>query len=150
MKDRIKTIMFSKRMRQQDFASAIGISPATLSSIFNERTRPTLSIVDAIKKTFPDISTDWLLFGNGDMLQPSESSSMTDTTPSLFDGIEPELNFDEPHQEGVPTQPNSSPKPVETSTKLEMKYIDKPQRRVIEIKVYYDDYTYESFVPEKK
>ena len=31
-----------------------------------------------------------------------------------------------------------------------LKNIDKPRRRIIEIKVYYDDLTYESFVPEKK
>ena len=31
-----------------------------------------------------------------------------------------------------------------------MKNVDKPRRRITEIKVYYDDLTYESFVPEKK
>ena len=31
-----------------------------------------------------------------------------------------------------------------------MKFVDKPQRRVTEIRVYYDDQTWESFVPSKK
>lgn len=142
--------MLSKRMKQQEFASAIGISPATLSSIFNERTRPTLSIVDAIKSTFPDISTDWLLFGSGEMLLTSDSPSSADTTPSLFDDTYPELKFEEPHPDIVSQQAASSPNPTDTPAKTEMKIVDKPQRRVVEIKVYYDDYTYESFVPEKK
>ncbi|WP_278795841.1 helix-turn-helix domain-containing protein, partial [Leyella stercorea] len=68
MKDRIKKIMEMQRTTQQDFADQLKIAPATLSSIFTGRTRPTLAIVDAIKSRFPQISTDWLMFGKGDML----------------------------------------------------------------------------------
>ena len=57
-------------MTQQVFADYIQQSPATLSSIFNGRTRPTLNIVEAIKKKIPNISTDWLMFGSGDMYLP--------------------------------------------------------------------------------
>ena len=60
MKDRIKKIMEMQRTTQQDFADQLKIAPATLSSIFTGRTRPTLAIVDAIKSRFPQISTDWL------------------------------------------------------------------------------------------
>ena len=54
-------------MTQQVFADYLQQSPATLSSIFNGRTRPTLNIVEAIKTKIPDISTEWLLWGTGDM-----------------------------------------------------------------------------------
>lgn len=67
MKDRIRQIMEAKHLTQQNFASLIGISTASLSSIFNDRTKPTLNTVGAIKNTFPDISTDWLLYGVGSM-----------------------------------------------------------------------------------
>ena len=67
MKDRIRQIMESQHMTQQVFAEFIGVGAATLSSIFNDRTRPTLNIVEAIKKKIPNISTDWLMFGSGDM-----------------------------------------------------------------------------------
>ena len=50
MKDRIRQIMESQHMTQQVFAEFIGVGAATLSSIFNDRTRPTLNIVEAIKK----------------------------------------------------------------------------------------------------
>lgn len=150
MKERIKTLMLSKKMKQQDFASALGISPATLSSIFNDRTRPTLSIVDAIKNTFPDISTDWLLFGSGEMFQSSDSSSLSDSSPSQYADTSQELNFSEGSQESSPIPTVAPSNKKETPTKLDVKYVDKPQRKVVEIKVYYDDYTYESFVPEKK
>ena len=32
----------------------------------------------------------------------------------------------------------------------EVKYVDKPQRKVMEIRVYYDDLTFESFTPTQK
>ena len=67
MKERIRKVMENQQMTQQEFADFIHISPASLSSIFTGRTRPTLAIVEAIKNCLPNISTDWLLFGRGDM-----------------------------------------------------------------------------------
>ena len=67
MKDRIRQIMESLHMSQQVFAQFIEMSPASLSGIFTERTRPTLNTVEAIKKKIPNINTDWLMFGSGSM-----------------------------------------------------------------------------------
>lgn len=53
MKDRIRQIMEDQKLNQQSFAQLIGKSTATLSNIFNDRTKPTLDIVDAIKKKVP-------------------------------------------------------------------------------------------------
>ena len=52
-------------MSQQTFANFIGINAASLSSIFNDRTRPTLNTVEAIKSKIPNLNTDWLMFGHG-------------------------------------------------------------------------------------
>ena len=48
MKDRIRHIMEAQHLTQQSFAQLLGISPAQLSGIFKDRTKPTLNIVDAI------------------------------------------------------------------------------------------------------
>ena len=78
--------MESQHMTQQVFAEFLGMAPATLSGIFNDRTRPTLNVVEAIKKKFPDISTDWLMFGKEPMYTPSlitsEGSESSATLPS--------------------------------------------------------------------
>ena len=68
-KDRIRRIMEDQHMTQQVFADFLQQSPATLSSIFNGRTRPTLQVIDAIKSKIPDISIEWLLYGTGDIRQ---------------------------------------------------------------------------------
>ena len=60
MKDRIRQIMEDQHLNQQNFAQLIGKSTATLSSIFNDRTKPSLDIVDAIKKKLPQVNLEWL------------------------------------------------------------------------------------------
>ena len=41
-------------MTQQVFADFLQQSPATLSSIFNGRTRPTINVIEAIKAKIPE------------------------------------------------------------------------------------------------
>lgn len=67
MKDRIRQLMEAQHMTQQMFAQFLGMAPATLCSILNERTKPTLNTVEAIRNKFPNINIDWLMFGNGTM-----------------------------------------------------------------------------------
>ena len=157
--------MESQHMTQQVFADYIGQSPATLSSIFNGRTRPTLNIVEAIKKKIPNISTDWLMFGSGSMYLPEPGASNHDdegdntTSSQLFNASPSQsqmLMFDDIPS---PTPQNAVQQPMQTNSvrntrpeiaRTEVKYVDKPQRRVKEIRVFYDDQTWETFVPEKK
>ena len=159
MKDRIKQIMDSQQMSQQSFAAFLDISPATLSSIFTGRTKPTLSTVEAIKMKIPNINTDWLMFGSGSMFSDIKEShsDAASPTPGVEAGM---LDFgfkdnpavaDEHNNESarVPEFNSVRNTPREVS-KTEIKYIDRPNRHVIEIKVYYDDFTYESFYPAPK
>lgn len=142
-------------MTQQVFAQFIEMSPASLSSIFNGRTRPTLTIVEAIKKKIPNINTDWLMFGSGSMYMYSDDGAPV-ATPSTSDDIsEPTLDFG---MSEFSTPQNNVPSPSlhdgvrNTRPEIireEIKYVDKPQRKITEIRVYFDDLTYETFVPAK-
>jgi transcriptional regulator with XRE-family HTH domain len=154
--------MESQHMTQQVFASYIDQSPATLSSIFNGRTRPTLNIVEAIKKKIPNINTDWLMFGSGDMYlapkAPERDLFSDQDTPDDTHPIEqnPMLDFDTPTVQApqnvvqTPQNYNSVRNTQPTIVREEVKIVDKPQRRVIEIRVFYDDQTWDTFVPQKK
>ena len=137
MKDRIKQIMDAQQMSQQSFAAFLDISPATLSSIFTGRTKPTLSTVEALKKKFPNINTDWLMFGSGSMFSDAKDSNTV-----VADG-----QNNDPARASEINSVRNTPREM---PKTEIKYIDRPQRHVVEIKVYYDDFTYESFYPAPK
>ena len=158
-KDRIKQIMEDQKKTQQEFADFLQQSPATLSSIFNGRTRPTLNIVDAIKTKIPDISIEWLLYGTGDMyVSHPDASPDVLSTPST-NGQDLMLNFDAPTHVSPNLHQNSTSaanfqQGVKTThpdyVREEIRLVDKEPRRVTEIRVYYDDQTYETFVPAKK
>jgi len=171
MKDRIRKIMESQHMTQQVFAQTIGLSPATLSSIYNGRTNPTLNIVDAIKKKIPNISTDWLMFGQGEMyisaVQPDSTSnasaSSETSTPEHLGQVQrmafefepypdsPQNGFRSPQSDNPPSLNLGGVRnTLSEKLRTEVKQVDKPQRRVIEIRVFYDDQTWETFVPQKK
>jgi len=157
--------MESMHMTQNVFAQFLDMSPASLSSIFNDRNKPTLNTVEAIKKKIPDINIDWLMFGTGSMF--SSTPSGTDSQSELQEGVQGTL-FDENRSTSSPSSPmfdfvDAAPGASRTlpsgnsvrSTRLspaseEVKTIDKPQRRVVEIRVFYDDQTWESFSPAKK
>lgn len=159
MKDRIKQIMESQHMTQQVFAEFLGIAPATLSGIFTERTKPTLNTVEAIKKKLPTLSTDWLMFGKEPMyldhtaqIDENSTSNASQTDSALQGSL---FDFSTP-----PSTPQGSTRPVQNSTgvkptRLEMGFsdmnnFDKQPRKVTEIRVFYDDQTWESFIPAKK
>lgn len=148
-------------MTQQVFADYIGLAPATLSSIFNGRTRPTLNVVEALKRKIPNINFDWLMLGVGPMYIDQSIDEAVQESPDQNQEPRPRienpmLDFD---QSPSPT-PQSAPQRVAfvnsvRSTRPEteredLKIIDKPQRKVIEIRVFYDDQTWDTFVPAKK
>ena len=146
-------------MTQQVFADFLQQSPATLSSIFNGRTRPTLNIIDSIKTKIPDISIEWLLYGTGEMYISHPEPSDQGLSEAQNQVQEPMLNFDSPAPTVSQVSQNSVSIPSfhqgVKSTHMEIlreevKNIDKTPRKVTEIRVYYDDQTYETFVPAKK
>ena len=141
-------------MTQQVFAQFIKISPATLSGIFNGRTNPSLNIVEAIKNSLPSISTDWLLFGNGPMYIDVSKGESVASTGGSADSKEAMLDFETPSTApsiasqtgGFVQGVNSTPKNIE---QFVVKNIDKPQRKITEIRIFFDDQTWETFLPKK-
>lgn len=151
-------IMEDQHMTQQVFADFLQQSPATLSSIFNGRTRPTLQVIDAIKSKIPDISIEWLLYGTGDMYISHPQGTDESILGGQILGQEQTLNFDSPlSSNNITSQNGASSVAFQHGVKSthpeivreEIKIVDKQPRKVTEIRVYYDDQTYETFVPAK-
>lgn len=152
--------MEGQHMTQQEFSDFINIAPATLSSILRGRTRPTLAIVDAISNRFPDISTDWLLFGKGPMMRNAETQTSGGEDASSVSATEPSLSFDEMvDAPGQPVSGVSGNSVADALTRQRLaaqreqlnivKNVDKAQRKITEIRIFYDDQTWETFVPKK-
>ena len=154
MKDRIRQIMEAQHMSQQTFANFVGINAASLSSIFNNRTKPTLNTVEAIKSKMPNLNTDWLMFGHGPMFitdKPQDDDAVAGddmrrgASPAAGEASMGDL-FSGSRGDDAGYMPHRQ---AEQVVRPEIRYVERPQRQITEIRVYFDDLTYESFVPKK-
>ena len=133
IKDRIRMIMEREKVPPRVFAETIGVQQSTLSHILNDRNKPSLEVVMKVHQKYDYVNLEWLLYGKGEMMVSEEgtsfSSSNHDYLPSLFD-----------------ENPENAPKEI---VKQEIRYIEKPARKITEIRIFFDDNTYETFRPEK-
>ena len=65
--ERIKYIMKVSRLSAKSLCNNLNISSSALYNYFNGSRDIPLNIIIYILKTYPQISTDWLLFGEGEM-----------------------------------------------------------------------------------
>ena len=143
--------MKTQHMNRQVFGQLTGMSQSTLSNIFNGKTQPTLKIVYDIKDKMPSVNTDWLLFGVGRMFNDRQDES--DQTVQV-EPVESALDF------SIPNDPTlQASQPVQNQQRVistpnnylnfDAKYLDKQRRQITEIRIFYDDQTWETFVPKK-
>lgn len=140
-------------MTAAQFAEKIGISPSSLSHILSGRNNPSLEVVTKIHKACTYLNLQWLLYGDGEMEVQEKSASDENSAISgmfLFDenpefvGNRPEER--ENRKEMASKTPVFAPKEI---VREEIKYIEKPTRKITEIRIFFDNGTYETFRPEK-
>ncbi len=178
MVNRIREIINYSHLSQQDFAARINASAASLSNILNGKTNPSTKTVQGIHYGFPEINVNWLMFGDGNMLTDNSAKPSTEETengssdfPSggLFgdandltrsnDGLfaaneQPAAPVRQP-LESKSVQPTmhkdvlADSRNVRSSQQLAIN-VDKDTRKIKEIRVFYTNGTYESFVPSSK
>lgn len=149
MKERIAQIVQKEGMTAAQFADKIGISPSSLSHILSGRNNPSLEVIMKIHKACDYISLDWLLYGEGEMETDVDSENNIGFSPSLFNEnslfpsdvpVSPEYR-----KENEVKAPPYAPKEI---VREEIKYIEKPAKKITEIRIFYDNGTYETFKPE--
>ena len=72
MIDRIRQVINYSQLSSAAFADTIGISRSGLTHLLTGRNQPSLDVSRKILAKFPEISTEWLIMGMGEMLRPDE------------------------------------------------------------------------------
>jgi transcriptional regulator with XRE-family HTH domain len=85
VKQRAEQILKAKDLSVNLFAKSCGVSQQTLSDQFRGRCKLSYSTISALLEYFPDLSAEWLLRGEGEMLK-------ADTTPIPLAEVTQELN----------------------------------------------------------
>lgn len=155
IKDRFKMIMDREKLTAGAFAESIGVAQATISHILGPRNKyPSTEVILRLHQRYNDINLEWLLTGKGNMsneMEMSDSSENNGFDYPLFAAENPEnlsggAGETENRKEIASGLPQKAPKEI---VKQEIIYKERPPRRITEIRIFFDDNTYETFKPEK-
>lgn len=72
VKDRILLFIKAESLSQNRFEEAVGLSHGYVNNL---RSAPTAKILQKIFAAYPKLNKEWLMSGNGDMINPPASSS---------------------------------------------------------------------------
>ena len=165
IKDRLKLIMddkglnngeFAKEIGVVEFAKEIGVVQSTISNIFGSRgTNPSMDVILRFHKRYPTVNLEWLLAGEGDMYNDGspdapQSGQPEDSGYPLFaeNAINAGHGTDEAkNRKEMPS--GNAPDQLKESVRQEIIYKERPPRKITEIRIFFDDNTYETFKPEK-
>lgn len=168
---RLKGFIEAEGLSNSQFADRCGIPRPSLSQLLTGRNKKISDVlVGQIHKAFPQLSVLWLMFGEGPMLSPVASDDSPEPSVTarqyrggdLFADIATNPSNDTVSQIHANVRALNPPindtqvaqyKSNGSDSKiLELqKQIDKLQknpRKVTQITVYYDDSTFETFVPK--
>ncbi len=144
LKNRILEIMEKSGLTPSEFADKIEVQRSAISHITSGRNKPSLEFLIKIKSSFPEIDTDWLVFGtekktkSHEILEKDENmESTTDSYPTLFELF----NTDEKIEKLVPENiPEHVPTEVEISSQ---------EKKMVRALLFFSDGTFEEFVSAK-
>ena len=146
--ERLKMILERVKLTPGNFAEQIGVAPATISHILNGRNKyPSAEVLLRLHDTYPDIDLNWLLTGEGMMVKDNPDSLFTGT---LFDDNlikSTKSTTDGENRKEIASE--STKNTDNTIVKQEIIYKEKPVRKIEEIRIFFDDGTYETFTPNK-
>lgn len=167
---RLKLFIESINVPTTQVADLCDIPRPSFSQLLSGRNQKVSDVlIKKIHKAFPDLSIMWLMFGEGTMLSSEERAQAE--TQQEEPSMKPEGHSEIPESRisgqttmgysnvnGL-TQPQNNPnnniiQQLEENKKilelqLQIEKLQKNPRRVTHITVFYDDLTYDTFVPEK-
>ena len=149
IKDRFKQIMDREQLTAGAFAESIGVAQATISHILGARNKyPSTEVILRLHQHYPDINLEWLLTGKGSM-SSSSSKGVSSCYPLFAESAEnsPEDTGRSENRKEIASETvkNARNSPV----KQEIIYKEVPPRKITELRIFFDDNTYEIFRPEK-
>ncbi|MBF9255555.1 helix-turn-helix domain-containing protein [Pontibacter sp. 172403-2] len=134
MIERIRQLMDYKNLSASQFADEVEVPRAVLSHILSGRNKPSLDVMLKIIQAHPDISMNWLLLGEGEMLN------------TLAATAKPSAASPEPERKAAKAKPGDTEaaEPVEQSQQVKAAQTPAAiQKKVVEqVIIFYTDKTF--------
>lgn len=136
---RIKEIMEWVGVGPASFADEIGIGRPVMSHVVSGRNKASLEVAQKILVRFPDISSNWLLLGSGQMLKELEASAAP--AHSHLPIVEERFANQENAVYNVKMQKADSSPVLPATQKIA------EARKLVKVILFYEDGSFESFNP---
>lgn len=135
------------------FAESIGVAQATISHILGARNKyPSMDVVLRLHQKYNDINLEWLLTGKGEMsheYSSEENNRNPEKDYPLFAENPVKTLSGTQHPENRKEMPSERGKYAGQKTVLqEIIYKERAHRKITEIRIFFDDNTYEIFKSE--
>lgn len=92
---RIRQLREAKQLSVADFAAAAGVKPSAIYGLESNANKPSIETVGALREAFPDLDTEWLQFGGGQMFKGGQAltpaAQLPPQVPSKLEPSKPEL-----------------------------------------------------------
>lgn len=148
MKDRIKQIMEIEHLTPTRFADRLQINRAVISHILNGRNNPSLDVVTKILGEMDYINPEWLLNGTGYIYKEGVDPDTIEKEPDLFNQGEPKQTVSgEETEKGQETAFKEHPEVVKDVDGKKVTSQKMFEKKITQIIIYYNDNTFETFVP---
>lgn len=119
---RIQFLIASHQLSPSAFADRIGVQRSNVSHVLNGRNKPSFEFILKIIQAFPKVSAHWLLTG--------------------------EQKAD-PIQTSVPTETPNVPQQLKQEEKV-VKSSNKNAKKIVKTMVFYDDFTFDTYLPNEQ
>ncbi len=138
MKSRIIEFLKAENKTSAQLAEEIGVQPSGISHILSGRNKPSLDFVVKMLEKYTFLSTDWLLFGKGDMFKEPSMQKMFDEFKEVtYNGDELEK---QPIIDSDLKKSKNSSQNIELQRKRTGQYVEK-------IVWFYSNNSFREFVP---
>ena len=101
-----------------------------------------------INQAYPGIHLEWLLYGKGEKGTVHESNLINSPENGEGQIIAPVMNELFPADD-INEIENTPGKPENIPSMESVRYIERPPRKIVEVRIFYDDGTYETLTPSK-
>lgn len=157
MKERIEAILKHEGISPSKLADLLGVQRSGMSHILSGRNKPSLDFLNKLLLTFPHISGDWVVTGQGSMLKVTNMASKNaDITQQAS------LPFNEPQQvkntpevsekKELKEHPQEVYKTTQTDSQaqapLKQMIPDQEDKTIERIVVFYSDRTFIDYRPD--
>ena len=123
IKDRLRMIMDSHKLNAGSFADRIGVQRSNVSHVLSGRNKPSFDFIEKLLLAFPRVSAEWLFTGKQEKKEVDNLEQKDKQSPA---------------------------KVAESSIAAENKVKTGSDKKIVKTLVFYEDFTFDVFLPNEK